>query len=281
MTTTYDGTPPGLTGTHYGGPGLGVLGSAVPSTGYSGPAYLYPALEFSGDANVQWRGVITRFPTNGTLTVYEDSSFEYSGTADYFEFRLYGDGDPNVTDIGYGAGISRYTLAFSTGGQLSGTFNLSDIVTSGDMTGGTPSSMSGTVALDDIFVSGVFGSQIGPSVLETVRLNSRIALTPTSLSDELGEDYVGELYLGDNSTIIELDTGADLSLASSVSIMVKDPAGAVTEWAAEVDGTLVTHILQADEIPIPGRWRLQAKVITNDGQWLGKTAYITVYEPFA
>ena len=50
MSTSYGGTPPGITGTHYGGPGLGVLGALVPSEGEAGAGYLYAGLDLPADA---------------------------------------------------------------------------------------------------------------------------------------------------------------------------------------------------------------------------------------
>ena len=73
MSTSYGSTPPGITGTHYGGAGLGVRGDAVPSDGEAGAGYLYAGLSLPADAAKEVRGPITRWPS-GTLLVYEDSS---------------------------------------------------------------------------------------------------------------------------------------------------------------------------------------------------------------
>lgn len=77
-----------------GNRGLGVLGSAVPSTGFSGPGYLYNDLSLPGDANREVRGVIESWPAAGTLRVNEDSSFTFAapdGTYS-FQYRLYVEG---------------------------------------------------------------------------------------------------------------------------------------------------------------------------------------------
>lgn len=75
-----------------GVPGLGVLAEAVPSTGEHGAGYLYASLEFPADAGKEVRGLITTWPTLGTLTAFEDSSFEYDGASDTFAFQMYVDG---------------------------------------------------------------------------------------------------------------------------------------------------------------------------------------------
>ena len=97
-------------------PGHGVLGVNVPSDGTDGPSALYGVLSLPADNNVEVRGLITRWPVNGTLTIEEDGSFTYTGTTDYFEFLLYADGVASTVDIGYGAGISRITLQVGAGG---------------------------------------------------------------------------------------------------------------------------------------------------------------------
>lgn len=75
-----------------GAPGLGVLAEAVPSTGEHGAGYLYDSLEFPADVGKEVRGLITTWPTLGTLTAFEDSSFEYDGPSDSFAFQMYVDG---------------------------------------------------------------------------------------------------------------------------------------------------------------------------------------------
>ena len=75
-----------------GVPGLGVPAEAVPSTGEHGAGYLYDSLEFPADNGKEVRGLITTWPTLGTLTAFEDSSFEYDGPSDTFAFQMYVDG---------------------------------------------------------------------------------------------------------------------------------------------------------------------------------------------
>ena len=77
-----------------GVPGLGVLAEHVPSTGEHGGGFLYDSLAFPDDNGKEVRGFITRWPTLGTLVAYEDSSFEYTGPDDSFEFQMYVDGLP-------------------------------------------------------------------------------------------------------------------------------------------------------------------------------------------
>ncbi len=135
MATSYGGTPPGITGTHYGGSRLGTPGAQVPSEGANGPGYLYAGLSLPADAAVEVRGPITRWPA-GTLTVYEDSSFSYVGATDYALYQLYQDGVASTVDIGYGAGIGRIELSVgAAGATLSGNAVLGAIEASGSLFG--------------------------------------------------------------------------------------------------------------------------------------------------
>jgi len=78
-----------------GEPGLGVLGSAIPSSGGSGAGYAYNDLSLPADNAKEICGRVTTWPTNGTLFAYEDTSFEYIALidgADSFQYQLYVDG---------------------------------------------------------------------------------------------------------------------------------------------------------------------------------------------
>ena len=158
MTTSYGGTPPGISGTHYGGASIGVLGSLVPSSGLSGAGYLYAGLSLPADASKEVRGPITRWPTNGTLTAYEDSSFTYTGTTDYALYALYVDGVTSSTDIGFGPGIGKLDLQIGVGGgALSGGVTLDGATASGALAGNNPSALGGNVDLASVSPGGVVG----------------------------------------------------------------------------------------------------------------------------
>lgn len=174
MSTSYGATPPGITGTHYGGPGLGVLGSLVPSGGLDGAGYLYAGLSLPADDDKEVRGPITRWPS-GTLTVYEDSSFSYTGSTDYALYALYVDGAASTDDIGYGAGIGRLELGVGVTADLSGGVTLGDVSPSGTFADAGPSGLSGAVSLSSITVAGTFfsGDQFLPGNPRVWRVASR------------------------------------------------------------------------------------------------------------
>lgn len=89
-----------------GTPGLGVMGSVVPSTGDAGPSILYNDLALPADAAKEVRARITTWPSNGTLFVYEDGGFEYSGSNTTFQYQLYVDGaavgTPQTVTLSFG-----------------------------------------------------------------------------------------------------------------------------------------------------------------------------------
>lgn len=159
MATSYGGTPPGITGTHFGGSRLGTPSAQVPSAGLNGPGYLYAGLSLPADAAVEVRGPITRWPA-GTLTVYEDSSFSYVGASDFALYQLYQDGVASTVDIGYGPGIGRIELSVGATATLSGNASLGAITASGGLSGGTASSLGGTAALGAITASGVLAGGV-------------------------------------------------------------------------------------------------------------------------
>ncbi len=175
MSTSYGGTPPGITGTHYGGAGLGVPGASVPSGGLDGAGYLYAGLSLPADAAKEVRGPITRWPTLGTLVVYEDSSFDYTaGATDYALFALYVDGVASTTDIGYGPGIGRFDLVVGGGtSALGGGVTWDSIAPGGSLASGA-SVLGGGVPLGDLVPGGGLS---GPQALSAPPLGHRGLLT--------------------------------------------------------------------------------------------------------
>jgi hypothetical protein len=74
--------------------GLGVLGSAIASTGDSGAGYAYNDLSLPADNAKEICGRITSWPMSGSLVAYEDTSFIFTGgDGSYsFTYQLYVDG---------------------------------------------------------------------------------------------------------------------------------------------------------------------------------------------
>lgn len=95
--------------------GHGIQAQNIPAVGENGAGYLYNDIaEYSFAATDEMRGQILTLPTAGTLTVYEDSSFDFTGAPDgvysftYRGFRngvSYGDYTVTMT-----IGLSNYQL---------------------------------------------------------------------------------------------------------------------------------------------------------------------------
>lgn len=119
-----------------GVPGLGVLGSLIPATGEHGPGYAYDDL-IAGDETKEIRGLITTWPSNGTLTAFEDTSFEYDGTSDTFAYQLYVDGVVRGSVV---------THTITIGAGVSGALTIAIPDATASLTGSTGSAgVSGTI----------------------------------------------------------------------------------------------------------------------------------------
>ena len=138
----YGGTNP-AGGYHYGKGGLGVLGSEVPPDGYDGASPIYAGLSLPAEANDEFRIVIITQPVLGSLFVYEDTSFNFTG--------------PD--------GVHTWTYGAYKNGVLYGTGTITLVIGEG---------LGGTLAMDDFLLSGdfigvdatanVIGRRIGPRV---------------------------------------------------------------------------------------------------------------------
>lgn len=68
---------------------------------------------------------------------------------------------------------------------------------------------------------------------------------------------------------ITLDTGIDISTASSLSIRYKKPSGETGSWSGTLSGlTSITYGVQSGDIDEAGTWRFQAVVVIS-----GETGY--------
>lgn len=93
-------------------PGLGIPGSAIPTTGDNGGS---PVLNDGISAGKEYRWALVAAPASGTITLYEDLTFEFSGAADGIHsatYRLWEDGvDQGTATITLQVGPSHTTIA--------------------------------------------------------------------------------------------------------------------------------------------------------------------------
>lgn len=91
--------------------GHGIQAQNIPSTGDSGPSFLFNDIAAQGmSATDEVRGELLTWPSAGTLTVNEDSSFSFAGVPD---------GDYSFTYRGFRNGVSYgdYTVSLTIGGE--------------------------------------------------------------------------------------------------------------------------------------------------------------------
>lgn len=69
--------------------GWGVLGSELPADGEQAASLGHVWGTFPGDSDAEFWIVVTRQPINGRFYMWPDTSWEYTGTTDYFTARLY------------------------------------------------------------------------------------------------------------------------------------------------------------------------------------------------
>ena len=89
-----------------------------------------------------------------------------------------------------------------------------------------------------------------------------------------------KIYAGDVGTEILLDTGENISTASSLKIIFKNRQG-TGEWVgAVVETTKIRYITVADDLK-EGDWQLQASVVMPGRSGLGETVDMKVHAKFS
>ena len=168
-----------------GNRGLGVIGSAIPSTGQHGPGYIYNDLTLPADANKEYRGPIVTPPSAGTFFAYEDSSFDFTapdGTYS-FTYRLFEDGVDRstaigsitigatvITAVGTAAGTSTASASGAATTAATGTANGTSTASAVGAAGTGTGSASGTstAAATGASVASASGSAVGTSTANAV-----------------------------------------------------------------------------------------------------------------
>lgn len=93
-------------------PGMGILGSDIPTTGDNGGS---PVLNDGISAGKEYRWALVTSPASGTITLYEDLTFEFSGATDGIHsatYRLWEDGvDQGIATITLQVGPSYTTIS--------------------------------------------------------------------------------------------------------------------------------------------------------------------------
>jgi hypothetical protein len=121
----HSGDVPGLTGAyHYGDGGLGILGSLIPSSGDSGPSYLFASLSLPADANKEYYGPLGTLPSGLTISVDENGAVTAAANDGTYvvPFDLYENGvklGSTSFTLNYGAVASTINLAGANSSESS------------------------------------------------------------------------------------------------------------------------------------------------------------------
>lgn len=89
------------------------------------------------------------------------------------------------------------------------------------------------------------------------------------------------VYAGDIGTLIDVDLGEDITLATNISLSVKKPDGKVVTWSPSLQGTTaLRYVLQAGDVDLAGIYFIQPKLTL--GTWSGSATAIqlTVYPAY-
>lgn len=94
---------------------------------------------------------------------------------------------------------------------------------------------------------------------------------------------VSKYYVGDVGTEVLVDTLSDISTATSVKLAVMKPnEQKEVLWTGVVsDTTKIQYYTQNGDFDVPGRYLLQAVVVTPTWSGRGETTRFTVYAKFA
>ena len=205
-----------------GVPGLGVLAEQVPSTGEHGAGYLYASLEFPADNGKEVRGLITTWPTLGTLTAFEDSSFEYDGPTDSFAFQMYVDG------VAVGA---PQTVTVTVGAAAAGTLSAKEA-------GADTAAIAGAV-----LVAGALS--VTESGADTASASGNVLVAGSLSAAEQGADTAiivsGNILAG---YFAAQESGSDTAAASGVVVVSGDLAAS----EAGADGFAASGSIGATDI---------------------------------
>ena len=90
-----------------------------------------------------------------------------------------------------------------------------------------------------------------------------------------------KVYVGDIGTIITLDTGEDITSATTCDIKVRKGDGTLTTWTGVLsDSNSISYTILAGDLNCTGTYSVQAYIIMPSWRGLGETAQFRVYDTF-
>lgn len=83
------------------------------------------------------------------------------------------------------------------------------------------------------------------------------------------------IYVNDQGTEITLDCLQNISTATVMKIIAKNPLGQKKTWSATLQGTnYVRYLLGSGDIDMPGKWQFQSYI--EMPTWKGRGEWATV-----
>jgi hypothetical protein len=88
--------------------------------------------------------------------------------------------------------------------------------------------------------------------------------------------HVGDIGTAIRVTVTDRGTAVNLSTYTTLQLIFKNPDGTVTTQTADFTTTgangQIEYVTQsANDLDVPGAWKVQARVVSSSGRW--KTAY--------
>ncbi|MBV2206652.1 MAG: hypothetical protein KUL87_14620 [Pseudomonas sp.] len=217
-------------------PGMGILGSDIPTAGDNGGS---PVLNDGISAGKEYRWALVTPPASGTITLYEDLTFEFSGASDGIHsatYRLWEDGvDQGTATITLQVGQS-YTTISVTLANIVGS--VSSVPVPRTAISATLDNVTGAVSC---YPSGSAFTQINAvlsDVLGNITSSSSGGFSG-SLSDADIARIAAAVLAALNSTTGSRTLGQHLQIQTAV--LAGETSGAGTPHIAFIDGSVTVE----------------------------------------
>lgn len=252
----------------YGRPTIGYLGSEIPSSGTSGPGFIYPDLNLPADAGKKYRGQIIAWPSAGVLEADEDTSFVFSGAPDgayTFTYRLWEDGVDRGTavvtlNIGTSGATANGTTVTATATLLSGgvgggsalqtlPFAISIIAGSASGTSSATAPGAALTVFGAVLPGSATGS--GSATVSGATLALPVALLPGVASGQGNGTAVGATF-GAAFSFLPGSASATNESSAAGALFSVTTALLPGSAAGQMDGTAAGVLLAAASVFVPG-----------------------------
>jgi len=92
---------------------------------------------------------------------------------------------------------------------------------------------------------------------------------------------MSKIYNGDIGTEFVVDTGSDISTATTMQLKIKKPSGTIVTWdCTQTQTTKITYTTILNDIDEVGKYTGQAYVALPDWQGYGETFDFSVWDVF-